>query len=88
MKITDLESAIIFSSKNTNLINALVTASQCHALLEKGECCSIVELAEKYKRDRSYISKILKLQYLSPKIISAILDGKQPRTMTMLTPLT
>lgn len=75
--------AIIFSSKNSNLINALVTASQCHDLLEKGECRSVVELAAKFKRDRSYISKILKLQYLSPKIKSTILDGRQPRTMTV-----
>jgi len=42
-----------------------------------------VDLAKLFGRDRSYISKIMKLHYLSPKIKGVILDGLQPRTTTI-----
>ncbi|MFM8465219.1 MAG: hypothetical protein ACKOA0_14180 [Burkholderiaceae bacterium] len=35
------------------------------------------------KINLSYVSRILRLAYLSPKIVQAILDGKQPAWLTM-----
>jgi hypothetical protein len=35
------------------------------------------------KINLSYVSGILRLAYLSPKIVQAILDGKQPAWLTM-----
>lgn len=77
------EISITKSNKSSNLINALVTAHQCHQHLKKGTITTVKDLALKMKRDRSYISKIIKLYYLSPKIKASILDGKQPRTITV-----
>jgi hypothetical protein len=72
------------TSKNAGMITALITASQCYKMLEDGTHDSIVGLARHYKRDRSYISKIMKLDFLSPKIKGLVLDGQQPDTLTLL----
>jgi len=71
------------TDKNTGLITAIITAAQCHKNLSNGTCKTIVDLAKLFGRDRSYISKIMKLHYLSPKIKGSILDGLQPRTATI-----
>ena len=71
------------TEKNPNLIAGIIIAGNCIRDLEDGRCLSIVELAKKYQRDRSYISKIMKLQFLSPKIKALILEGNQPRSLTM-----
>lgn len=71
------------TNKNPDLISALVTAHQCHEHLKKAVITSIKKLSKKMKRDPSYISKIIKLYSLSPKIKATILDGNQPRTTTV-----
>jgi len=71
------------TDKKSGLIMAIITASQCHKHLGEGTCKTIVDLAKKFNRDRSYISKIMKLHYLSPQIKGRILDGEQPQTTTI-----
>jgi hypothetical protein len=71
------------SSKNQNLIQALVCSSNGYRALQSGQCHSIKALAEYLNCDRSYMSKILKCAFLSPKIKEAILDGRQPANMTV-----
>ena len=71
------------TDKNAGLITAIITAAQCHKNLSDGTCKTIVDLAKIFGRDRSYISKIMKLHYLSPKIKGRILDGLQPKTATI-----
>jgi hypothetical protein len=72
------------TSKNSGMITALITASQCYKMLEDGTHDSVVGLARHFKRDRSYISKIMKLDFLSSKIKALILDGRQPGTLNLL----
>lgn len=71
------------SCKNQNLIQALVYSSKGYKALQYGQCHSIKALAEHLNCDRSYMSKILKCAFLSPKIKEAILDGRQPSNMTV-----
>ncbi|MBF0584307.1 MAG: hypothetical protein HQL80_08745, partial [Magnetococcales bacterium] len=52
-------------------------------LLESGQVSSMKELAEQEKLDGSYVSKILRLTLLAPDIIRAILDGRQPESLTL-----
>ena len=72
------------TAKNAGMVTALITASQCYKMLEDGTHDSVIGLARHFKRDRSYISKIMKLDFLSPKIKSLVLDGQQPGTLTLL----
>jgi hypothetical protein len=48
---------------------------------EKGPVLDDLAVAEKISL--SYVSRILRLAYLSPKIVQAILDGKQQAWFTM-----
>lgn len=80
---TGKEISVGTTNKNSALINALVTSQKCNKMLEKGEVSGIVELSKRLGRDRSYISKILRLHYLSPKIKDKIMEGNQPNIMTL-----
>jgi hypothetical protein len=77
------EISVSKTNKNPALINALVTSQKCNKMLEKGEVSGVVELSKNLGRDRSYISKILRLHYLSPKIKDKIMEGNQPSIMTL-----
>lgn len=45
---------------------------------------SLHELSRRLKLDRSYIGRIMKLTFLAPDIIEAILKGKQPRHLKII----
>lgn len=64
--------------KNPALINAIISAHEYHEKVQNGEAKGVMDLAREFDRDRSYISKIIRLYNLSPKIKGMILDGKQP----------
>jgi hypothetical protein len=44
---------------------------------------TIEDLAAAEKINPSYVSRILRLAYLSPKVVQAILDGSHPAWLTM-----
>ena len=52
-------------------------------MLENGKASSINELAEIENINASYISRILRLTFLAPDIVTAILNGRQPRTLQL-----
>lgn len=69
--------------KNPSLIRAIVNATAYRDLLKQGKASSVTELARYVGKDKSYVSKIIKLYYLPPHIKESILDGTQPRTMSI-----
>ena len=52
-------------------------------LLEVGEHGTVRELGKAEKVNETYISRALWLTLLAPKIVEAILDGRQPEGMTL-----
>lgn len=65
--------------KNDKLLNALVKAHLWKSQIENGEYANARELGRAYNISCSkYISRILRLNFLAPKIKEAILTGKQP----------
>jgi site-specific DNA recombinase len=52
-------------------------------LLESGQAASIADLAQRVGTDERYVSRLLKLAFLAPDIIDAILDGRQPRSLSL-----
>ena len=52
-------------------------------LLCDGTYNTIDDLAAAEKINASYVSRVLRLAYLSPTIVEAILDGRQPAHLTM-----
>jgi hypothetical protein len=52
-------------------------------MLLPGTHSSIEDLSRAEKITASYVSRVLRLAYLSPTIIEAILDGKYPAHLTL-----
>jgi hypothetical protein len=52
-------------------------------MMETGRYGTINELAAAEKINSSYISRLLRLTLLAPRIVEAILDGRQPEGMTL-----
>jgi hypothetical protein len=48
-----------------------------------GRFRSAVEIAEAEKVTRSFVNRLLRLTLLSPDIVEAILDGRQPKGMQL-----
>ena len=70
------------SNKDGSLIVALVRAHKWDAVIEKG-ASSLRQIAESENLDRRYVARIYQLNFLAPKIKEAIIDGMQPRSLTL-----
>jgi hypothetical protein len=55
-------------------------------MLEEGRYGSIRELAAAEGIDRAYVGRVLNLTLLAPNIVETILNGRQPKAMTLPTP--
>ena len=66
------------------LVKALARAHRWKRMLDSGEYTSLTELAEAEKINRSYLSRVLRLTLLAPEIVEAILDGRQPESLTLV----
>lgn len=69
------------------LVKALARAFFWKRLLEHGVYINLTELAEAEKINLPYLSRILRLTLLAPDLIEAILDGRQPKGLTLQTAL-
>ncbi|QJD15784.1 hypothetical protein [Paracoccus sanguinis] len=65
------------------LLKALARAFRWKTMLESGEYATIAELAEREGIAPSYMTRVLRLTLLAPKIIEAILDGTQGPEVTL-----
>jgi hypothetical protein len=65
------------------LVKALARAFRYQRLLDEGRYASISEMAACEKIDRGYLGRLLRLAFLAPNLVEAILDGQQPEGMTL-----
>jgi len=63
---------------DNTLVKALARAFRWKRMLESGEFSSISELAEKEGIAFTYMARLMRLSLLSPTIVDAIMDGRQP----------
>ena len=52
-------------------------------MLESGDYATVRDLAKAEAINESYLGRILRLTLLSPTIIEAILEGRQPATLEL-----
>lgn len=67
---------------DANLIKLIAEATFWMEDLTSGKYGSISELADGLKLDRNEVSRTLPLAYLSPAIVTSILEGSQPADLT------
>ena len=70
---------------DNTLVKALARAFRWQRMLEAGEFTTIAELASHERIAASYLTRTMRLTQLSPDIVEAILDGRQPVEFTLET---
>ena len=75
--------ASIPRTTDNTLVKALARAFRWKRMLETGDYATIAELAEREGIASSYLTRILRLTLLSPEIVEAILEARQPADVTM-----
>ncbi len=70
--------AAVTSRADPALVKALARAFRYQRLLDDERYASISEMAAAERIDRGYLGRILQLKLLSPDIVEAILDVRQP----------
>jgi len=65
------------------IVTALAHARHWQEVLAAGEVASVTELADRLNVDRSYASRILRLNLLAPDIVEAILVGREPSGLSL-----
>lgn len=70
------------SLPDKHLIKAIARAHLCRDKLLSGEFASLAEIAKSEAVDRRYLSRVLHLAFLSPRIVDAICNGSEPEDLT------
>ena len=68
---------------DNTLVKALARAFRWKRMLESGEFASISELAERERIAFTYMARLMRLSLLAPEIVDAIMDGRQPESVTL-----
>ncbi len=68
---------------DNSMVKLLVRGFRWQRMLYEEKFTSIEDLSDAEKINPSYVSRVLRLAFLSPKVVQAIMDGKQPAWLTM-----
>lgn len=66
------------------LVRAIVQARRWQAMLASGEAKSIQDIAERESVCPIYTGQLMPLAFLAPDLVEAILDGRQPRRLSLI----
>jgi hypothetical protein len=68
---------------DNTIVKAIVRAHRWRDMLESGRHATVRDLAKAEAINESYLGRILRLTLLSPTIVDAILEGRQPATLEL-----
>lgn len=68
---------------NEPLAKGIILANQYADMLENGKFTTVLELARKLRLDRSYVARTMSLVNLAPDIVTAVMHGKAPESLTL-----
>ena len=68
---------------DSTLVKAIVRAHRWRDMLESGEYVTVRDLAKAEAINESYLGRVLRLTLLSPTLIEAILEGRQPANLEL-----
>ena len=71
------------SRVDNTLVKAIVRAHRWRDMLESGDYATVRDLAKAENINESYLGRVLRLTLLAPKIVEAILEGKQPASLDL-----
>jgi site-specific DNA recombinase len=65
------------------LIRALARARSWMGMLQQREFADTAEIAQRHGLSEPHVRRLLRFAYLAPDIVEAIVEGRQPRTLTV-----
>lgn len=68
---------------DSSMIRAVVRGHELLELMDADPDLTTVKLGKEQKLDASYVAKYVRITQLAPDIIDAILNGRQPKTLSM-----
>ncbi len=68
---------------DNTLVKALARAFRWKRMIDSGEFATIADLAEREGIAAPYLTRTMRLAQLAPDLVEAILDGRQPRDLTL-----
>ncbi len=71
------------SRVDNTLVKAIVRAHRWRDMMESGDYATVRDLAKAEAINESYLGRVLRPTLLAPKIVEAILEGKQPATLEL-----
>ena len=71
------------SEPDKSLVRALIRAHRWFELLKTGRANSIAAIASEERLTGAYVTRILRLAFLSPRLIESILEGTHPPELTV-----
>ena len=71
------------SRVDNTMVKAVVRAHRWRDMLESGDYATVRDLAKAEAINESYLGRVLRLTLLSPTLIEAILEGRQPATLEL-----
>ena len=92
-KIATSDAATCDSQNGSSILKAIARGMAWLKMLDEGKVGSIRELAAAVGLERKYVRYILRLAFLSPRIIRAVMAGREPdglslaRLRTITTPV-
>lgn len=72
-----------FVPPDSTLIKALARAFRWKRMLDSGAFSTIADLAQRERIAAPFLTRTMRLAQLAPDLIDAILDGRQPRGLTL-----
>lgn len=75
---TEFTEASVRRHVDSAMVKAIARAFRWREMLESGEFSTIREIAAAEKINESYVGRVLRLTLLSPAIVEAVLNGRQP----------
>ncbi len=68
---------------DSSMIRAIVRGYELLELMDANPGLNTVRLGKEQKLDASYVAKYIRITQLAPDIIDAIMNGRQPKTLSM-----
>jgi len=72
------------STRNEQLVQLIADSFKANKLVREHPNLEITKLADRFGRSVLRFKRLLRLSYLSPSIIEAIIEGKQPSDLTSM----
>ena len=79
----EVEQAELDPETMSPLQKAVIQGFQYRDMLESRKVATVSELAQKVKQERAFLFRALSLVNLAPDIIEAVLNGKEPSSLTL-----